>query len=54
MFETIAYIATKEYDDVLDCQLVQVLMFCSCSFPLSEYELVAEGLFEFISISVTE
>ena len=37
----------------LDCQLVQVLMVFSCSFPLFEYELVAGWLFEFISISVT-
>ena len=40
------------FEKQLDCQLVQVLMFCSCSCPLCEQG--AGWLFEIISISEYE
>ena len=43
---------TSMFATKLDCQLVQVLMFCSCSCPLCEQG--AGWLFEIISISEYE
>ena len=43
---------TSTFATKLDCQLVQVLMFCSCSCPLHEQG--AGWLFEIISISEYE
>ena len=43
---------TSMFATKLDCQLVQVLMFCSCSCPLHEQG--AGWLFEIISISEYE